>query len=70
MNKIFSFMSGMLCGALVGGVTALFLTPASGDDLITAATDRWHAALEDAQAAMADTEKRLTEQFEQAKKGA
>ena len=28
MNKIFSFLAGAFCGALVGGVATLFLTPA------------------------------------------
>ncbi len=69
MNKMFTFMAGALCGALVGGVTALLLTPASGNELKTNAQVRWDAALADARQAMADTQQELEEQFEQAKTG-
>lgn len=33
MNKVFSFLAGLMSGALVGAVTTLLLTPASGEDL-------------------------------------
>lgn len=69
MNKIFSFMAGALCGALVGGVTALLLTPASGEQLKHDAQARWQAAVDDARTAMEETQRQLETQFEQAKAG-
>ena len=52
MNKLFSFMAGAMCGALVGGVTALLLTPASGNDLRTQAMERWEMAKQEAEHAI------------------
>ncbi|PIE79904.1 MAG: hypothetical protein CSA11_10145 [Chloroflexi bacterium] len=49
MNKVFSFMAGLISGALVGGVIAVLFTPASGEDLKQGVVDRWHLALEEAQ---------------------
>lgn len=34
MNRILSFVSGALLGAVVGGTLALLFTPSSGDDLL------------------------------------
>jgi gas vesicle protein len=67
MNKLFSFMAGAICGALVGGVTALLLTPASGDDLRAEATARWEAAMQEAQQARAQTRQQLQAEFERMK---
>lgn len=64
MNKVFSFMAGAICGALVGGVTALLLTPASGDDLRAEAVARWEAAKQDAQQARTQTRQQLEAEFE------
>ncbi|MCB8979031.1 MAG: YtxH domain-containing protein [Ardenticatenaceae bacterium] len=64
MNKVFSFMAGAICGALVGGVTALLLTPASGNDLRAEAIARWEAAKEDAQQARSQTRQQLEAEFE------
>ena len=33
MNRVISFMSGAIMGALVGSTLALLLTPASGDEI-------------------------------------
>lgn len=44
MNKIFSFLAGAMSGALVGAVTALLLTPASGQDLRDDVVERVNAA--------------------------
>jgi len=33
MNKIFSFVIGMLMGAMVGGLIAILLAPSSGEEL-------------------------------------
>ena len=64
MNKVFSFMAGAICGALVGGVTALLLTPASGNDLRAEAVARWEAAKQDAQQARTQTRQQLEAEFE------
>lgn len=69
MNKLFSFMAGALCGALVGGVTALLLTPASGNELRGEAAARWEAAMEEAQKARAQARKQLQTEFERMKVG-
>lgn len=69
MNKMFSFMAGALCGALVGGISALLLTPASGEELKNNAQTRVQAAVADARTAMEETQRQLETQFEQAKKG-
>jgi gas vesicle protein len=69
MNKVFSFMAGALCGALVGSVAALLLTPASGEQLKADAQNRWDMAVTDARRAMEDKRRELEIQFEQAKKG-
>lgn len=65
MNKVFSFSAGAICGALVGGVLVLLFTPASGEDLIKAANDRWQSALHEGQQAMEDRRRELEEQFRQ-----
>ncbi|MCA9944310.1 MAG: YtxH domain-containing protein [Anaerolineales bacterium] len=69
MNKLFSFMAGAMCGALVGGVTALLLTPASGNDLRTQAMERWEMAKQEAQQAREQTRQQLESEFEQMKRG-
>ena len=69
MNKLFSFMAGAMCGALVGGVTALLLTPASGRDLRAQATARWEGALQEAKQARIQTRQQLQAEFERMKSG-
>lgn len=69
MNKIFSFMAGALCGALIGGVTALLLTPNSGEQLRMDVRERLETAVSEAQKAMAEKEAELDAQFEQMKNG-
>jgi gas vesicle protein len=70
MNKIFSFLAGSLCGALVGGAAAILLTPASGEQLRADAQARWQQAMQEAQQAMDETRRELEAQFEQMKKQA
>lgn len=67
MNKFFSFAAGMLTGALVGAVTALLLTPASGDDLKETAVTRWNTALDEANKAREATQQQMEQQFNQMK---
>ncbi|MCA9902054.1 MAG: YtxH domain-containing protein [Anaerolineales bacterium] len=69
MNKMFSFMAGAICGALVGGVTALLLTPSSGNDLREQAIGRWETAKQEAEAARTQTRQQLENEFEQMKSG-
>lgn len=40
MRRITNFLAGALCGALVGGVTALLLAPSSGEELRSRARER------------------------------
>lgn len=65
MNKMFSFLAGTICGALVGGVTALLLTPASGSDLKSGVVNRWETAKADAAAAQEQTRQQLETQYKQ-----
>ncbi|MCA9921497.1 MAG: YtxH domain-containing protein [Anaerolineales bacterium] len=67
MRRMFSFLAGALCGALVGAVLALLLTPASGENLRSGAKARWEEAMEEAQRAREETKVRLNAQFEQMK---
>lgn len=69
MNKLFSFLAGAMCGALVGGVTALLLTPASGSDLRAQAVERWETAKQEAHRARIQTRQQLESEFEQMKSG-
>ena len=64
MRRIFSFMAGALCGAVVGGVATLLLTPASGEDLRAQADARWQDAKSEAQLAMDERRRELEDQFE------
>jgi len=69
MNKFFSFLAGAMCGAVVGSVTALLLTPASGNELRTEATNRWEEALRQGRLAMEEKKQELNAQFQQMKSG-
>ncbi len=65
MNKAFSFMAGALCGALIGGVTALLLTPASGSELKESVVERWETAKQEATIAMEETRTQLENEYRQ-----
>lgn len=67
MNRFFSFSAGALCGALVGAVLALLLTPASGSQLRSDATNRWETAVREARQAMDETRREMEAEFEQMK---
>ncbi|MFO7536554.1 MAG: YtxH domain-containing protein [Chloroflexota bacterium] len=69
MHKVFSFMAGTICGALVGGVTALLLTPASGNDLRQQAVNRWEEALAEAKRASQLKQLEMEVEFERLKAG-
>jgi len=57
-------MAGVLCGAVVGGVATLLLTPGSGEDLRAQADARWQDAKNEAQLAMDERRRELEDQFE------
>lgn len=67
MNKVMGFMAGGICGALIGAVTALLLTPASGPELIESAEERWQMTLNEARQAMNDRRNELETQYRSAK---
>jgi gas vesicle protein len=69
MNRLFSFLAGAMCGALVGATTALLLAPSSGEVLRADAVARWEEALREARQAMEQTRRDLEAQFEQMKQG-
>lgn len=41
MRRILSFLAGGMCGALIGGVAALLLTPTSGPELQAKLQQEW-----------------------------
>ena len=47
MNKFLALMGGLLSGAIVGAVTALLLTPSSGNDLKQQARQRYNDMLDE-----------------------
>lgn len=69
MNKVFTFLAGVICGALVGGATALLLAPSSGEKLRADVVTRWEEALAEARQAMEETRLEMQQQFEQMQKG-
>lgn len=67
MNKFMGFMAGAVCGVLVGAVTALLFTPASGSELIQSAEDRWQMTKSEARQAMEERRRELEGQYRSAK---
>ncbi|MBP9503309.1 MAG: YtxH domain-containing protein [Candidatus Promineofilum sp.] len=67
MNKAISFMAGAVCGALIGAVTALLLTPASGSDLLQSAEERWELTKNEARNAMEERRAELEGQYRSAR---
>jgi len=68
MNKGMGFMAGAICGALVGAVTALLLTPASGPELIESTEERWQLTKSEARRAMEQRRHELETQYQSAKR--
>ncbi|WP_374686535.1 YtxH domain-containing protein [Promineifilum sp.] len=66
MHKLMSFMAGAVCGALVGAVTALLLTPASGSELIESVEERWEQTRSEARQAMQERRRELEDQYRNA----
>jgi len=67
MGKVMGFMSGAVCGALVGAVAALLFTPASGPELLRGAEERWQLTLEEARAARDEKRRDLEAQYRMAR---
>jgi gas vesicle protein len=67
MHKLMSFMTGAICGALVGAVAALLLTPASGEELLHEAEERWQLTKSEARRAMEERRMELESQYRTAK---
>lgn len=67
MNKFMGFMAGAVCGALVGAVAALLLTPASGPELVQSAEERWQLTVSEARRAMEERRHELETQYRIAK---
>jgi len=67
MNKVMSFMAGAVCGALIGAVTALLMTPSSGPELLESAGERWQMAKNEARNAMEERRRELEAEYNSAK---
>ena len=63
MNKLFGFVAGALCGAIVGATASLLFSPQSGEDLRAQAVARWESALSEARGEMQRTQHELEAQF-------
>ncbi len=68
MNKITSFLSGALLGAIVGAVAALLLTPLSGQELQEQALEQWDTLWDDARLAADEKRAQLEEQLAKLKR--
>ena len=67
MRKFFAFLAGILCGAVVGGATALLLAPMSGRDLQNEIGVRIERLKAEIETAVAEQEERLRAEFERMK---
>ncbi len=63
MGKVMGFLAGAVCGALVGGVAALLLTPASGTELVQNVEERWQLTLSEARQARDEKRRELETQY-------
>ena len=69
MRKFFAFMTGTLCGAIVGGAISLLLAPMSGQSMQEELAVRFDKLKADIEASVAEQEKRLRAEFERMKEG-
>ena len=67
MNRMIAFLSGAACGAAVGVVAALLLTPSSGDEIQTTVRDWFESLWDDAQQAVEDRRSALETQLAELK---
>ena len=69
MSKILAFLGGVLSGAIVGAVSALLLTPASGTDLKQQAQQRYTDMLDEGRKAGEARRAEVIAEFEALKRG-
>ena len=69
MGKILAFLGGVLSGAIVGAVSALLLTPASGTDLKQQAQQRYTDMLDEGRKAGEARRAAVIAEFEALKRG-
>jgi gas vesicle protein len=69
MNKIFGFFAGAMCGAIVGAVAALLLTPESGSEIRSEARQRFDELLAEGRKAAAQRRSELMNELETMKRG-
>lgn len=69
MGKFLAFLSGVLSGAVVGAVTALLLTPQSGEVLKDQARQRYNDMLEEGRKAGEARRQEVLAEFEAMKHG-
>ena len=69
MQRFFSFIAGLITGALVGVVVALLLAPMSGEELRSEAQSRIEKTMGDIRATVEEERKRLETELEALKRG-
>ncbi len=69
MTKIFGFLAGAMCGAIVGAVAALLLTPESGSDLRLDAQKKFDELMVEGRKAADARRAELLKEFEAMKRG-
>lgn len=69
MQRIMAFMAGAICGAIVGAVAALLLSPLSGDDLRSQTRSRVDVVIEEGKKAAAARRKELEKQLHEMQHG-
>jgi gas vesicle protein len=69
MNKVFGFLAGAMCGAIVGAVAVLLLTPRSGSDLRQLAQQRYNEMLAEGRKAADTRRAELLKEYEGMKHG-
>ncbi len=69
MGKVLVFMSGVIAGAILGGVVAILMTPQSGENLRGQARQRYQDALEAGKKAADERKQQLINEYEAMKRG-
>jgi len=69
MSKIFGFLAGAMCGAIVGAVAVLLLTPESGSQLREQAKQRYNEMLAEGRKAAEQRRQEILNEFEAMKRG-
>ena len=69
MRKVFSFVAGVMAGAVLGSVVALLLTPESGGELRERIRSRGQQLIDEARRAAAAQRAEMEAQLESFKRG-